>query len=230
MNFYCTDSNCECHQKQENISRHDPGTYRLVIGSNSNGPTIEGSIQESNKKQENFMSNIMTVEERTEFDKHSEKIKALNAEKRVSEVVQEKIIEGVFLRFLRTGKWKVNRVSDNDDRMRITPNNDIASERLMVHLLMETLKLNWHDHFIAFAHGVFIEGYVDDGQLSLYVEFYDSLASQKVQDGLAALQIDFDFGEMIKASMQEKLESLNRSIAENVDVRNQLLLKLKEME
>lgn len=173
---------------------------------------------------------IINDQETAQFNDFQRQIDDLNGQIRILFDHQKRILQDVFLRFLQTGKWRIRKAKKDDSSlMRITP-VDNNSEQLMVQMLMEALALNWHGEFVVFASGVHVEGRVHDGKLSLYLDAYDTLEADRVQTGLKVLNVDFDFGEMIKDAMREKIDFLTQTIESNTTERDQLLAKLKEME
>ena len=173
---------------------------------------------------------IITEEETKKLDAIREKLKTIKDDQRLLEDERVVVAEAIFLRFLQAGKWNVSKVKTgaDEDLMKITPANDV-SEKSMTHLLMETFDLGWHDNFLIGFPSGYVEGRVDDGRLSLYLDFYGTLKSKKVQEGLRALNVDFDFGNMIRESTHERIDALQNQIRNATAERDHLLEQMKEL-
>lgn len=158
---------------------------------------------------------IITPEEQNQFDELTNERRNLDVRAAEIRASQTSLIENIFLRFLQKGKWSVDPIKVDPiqgDVMRVKP-KDIESDNLMTKLLMTTFNLGWHDGFAIFAKSVYIGGNVDDGRLTLFLDTAGrKVSSVEVRDNLGKLNLDFDFGEMIRTSKLEKAAELKKQI------------------
>ncbi len=145
---------------------------------------------------------------------------ALNAS--VQEVEKEMAAAAaeVFLAHLQQGTWKV-------ERGYLRP-ADSKAESALTNLMSDALRLGYHNYFNVFDGKTCIYGRVDDGDLTLNINRWNSL--ENIQDEVNTLRVNVDLTPMILNRLEHELLDATlalRTANEKVTLLNQAIEKLK---
>lgn len=135
--------------------------------------------------------------------------KTLEDSLRQVEREMEAIAASVLLQSLQQGKWRVGK---DPYKLHITP-VDQAAEDAIEEVLSRALKLGYHDTFNLTDGHVRIQGWVNDGELTLAL-FPDGLKPDlgALQGDLKRLHLDIDITDFIRSTTESALEFAQREL------------------
>lgn len=147
---------------------------------------------------------------------------ALDSSIREVEKEMAKAASSIFLTHLQQGEWKV-------ENMRLRPANR-AAEDALVNLLSDALRLGYHESFRIFDGKISIQGYVDDGNLTIHLYVNSHAPVEEVQEEVKSIRVNVDLVPELLSKLKSalwKAEAEAKQANERVTAIKQAIDKLK---
>ena len=110
-------------------------------------------------------------------------------EVRLINIELEKLAAKTFIHHLSRGKWKV--IAGGDAYSNYLDPADRETERVLVEIASVLFNLGYHDSFYLSQGDVHFRACVNDGELSIYIDFYEDTALESGK----VLNLDIDLSD-----------------------------------